>query len=58
MLKKLIQRVDRAIWRSAAVRCEECGRPMAAHTAIWHGNHPYCSVAHEIRDTGEIMLSH
>lgn len=58
MLKRLVQRVDRAIWGADTVRCEDCGRSLASHAAVWRGVHPYCSVAHESDDVGELVLSH
>lgn len=58
MLKRLVQRVDRAIWGSAAVRCEECGRSLTPHAAVWHGAHPYCSAVHESYDADGLVLSH
>jgi hypothetical protein len=42
--------LDRAIFGRAAVCCEECGMPLAAHRAIWRGRRSYCSVEHEAAD--------
>jgi len=45
--------VDRSIWGKSVVRCEECGRELPAHEAVWRGRHAFCSIEHEAADAAE-----
>ena len=56
MLSKQGMRIHRAVWGTVEVTCEECGRIISSHEAIWHGAHPYCSPMHELQDTGELTV--
>ena len=53
----LSKRIHQAVWGAADVTCEECGRVVHAHDAIWRGPHPYCSAVHESADTGEVSVA-
>ena len=49
--------IDRMYWGKDNVACEECGRTVPAHEAIWRGRHPYCSIEHEAADAAEAASS-
>lgn len=42
--------LDRVIWGRGTVECEDCGRSLSPHHAVWRGQHPYCSAEHESAD--------